>query len=157
MCSRGPEDLRQEPAVPVRIGLHLGDVVFEKTGVYGDGVNVAARIQGLSVSGGVLISGKVADEVSNHPEISTEFVARVALKNVKDPQRVFAVTSGGLARPSPKDIKSWPRVSGKGRKKTGLGKMLGWGFGAVALGAIAWFAATNRELPPEVSVGSPFS
>lgn len=142
-------DLQEEPTVPVRIGLHLGDVVFEKTGVYGDGVNVAARIQSLSVSGGVLISGKVADEVSNHPEISTEFVARVALKNVREPQRVFAVTSGGLAQPSPKDIKSWPRVSQKGRRKAGLGKRLGWGLGAVALGAIAWVIGSSGGPPAE--------
>jgi tetratricopeptide (TPR) repeat protein len=143
-------DLKEEPTVPVRIGLHLGDVAFDKTGVYGDGVNVAARVQALSVPGGVLISGKVADEVSNHPEISTQELARVTLKNVKDPQRVFAVTNPGLDLPSPKDIKSWPRAGKSGRKNSGLMKGLGWGAGVVALGSVAWFVATNQGPPADL-------
>jgi len=59
--------LRADPRVPLRVGIHSGDVVHDDDGVFGDGVNVASRIQALSIPVGVLISGKVFDEVKNHP------------------------------------------------------------------------------------------
>jgi len=60
--------LRKPPEIPVRIGLHVGDIVHDEEGIHGDGVNVAARVQGLATPGSVLLSGRVADEVRNHPE-----------------------------------------------------------------------------------------
>jgi TolB-like protein/class 3 adenylate cyclase/Tfp pilus assembly protein PilF len=93
------ETLRGAPPVPLRIGIHSGDIVHDDEGVFGDGVNVAARIQALSVAGGVLISGKVYDEVKNHPEIETRSFGAFNLKHVRHPMQVFAVTSGGLAVP----------------------------------------------------------
>lgn len=93
------EALRGAPPVPLRIGIHSGDIVYDDEGVFGDGVNVAARIQALSVPGGVLISGKVFDEVKNHPEIETKSLGAFNLKHVKHPLTVFAVTNGGLAVP----------------------------------------------------------
>lgn len=93
------EALRGAPPVPLRIGIHSGDIVHDEEGVFGDGVNVAARIQALSVPGGVLISGKVFDEVKNHPEIETKSLGAFNLKHVKHPMKVFAITNGGLAVP----------------------------------------------------------
>jgi class 3 adenylate cyclase len=55
--------LADDPVVPLRIGIHTGDIVREDQGVYGDGVNVASRVQGLCPPGEVRISGKVADDV----------------------------------------------------------------------------------------------
>ena len=134
-------DLREEPQVPVRIGLHLGDVAFDKSGVYGDGVNVAARIESLSVAGGVLVSGKIAEEVKNQPGIATEFLAEVSLKNVKEPQRVFAVTNADLVKPGPKEMKGWPRAGWKGAGGSGWVK---WAVGAVGVaGAAGIYAVTS--------------
>src|SRR5688572_13878347 len=65
------EKLRMPPPVSLRVGIHTGDVVHDEEGVFGDGVNVASRIQGLAVAGGILISGKVFDEVKNHRDIRT--------------------------------------------------------------------------------------
>ena len=128
-------DLRQGPTVPVRIGIHLGDVAYDQTGVYGDGVNLASRIQALSVPGGVLISGKVADEVENQPGISTRLLARVALKNVREPRRVFAVTQADLAVPTGKDVKGWTTVDAKGRRTNRGVKVAWWGVAlAIAVG-----------------------
>jgi adenylate cyclase len=56
--------------IPVRIGIHIGDINYDEDGVYGDGGNVAARIQDLSIPGGVPVSGKVFDEIKNHPELA---------------------------------------------------------------------------------------
>ncbi len=66
-------------AVPLRIGIHTGDVVREDQGVYGDGVNVASRIQGMCPAGEVLISGKVFDDVKNQPGMFTRSLGRVDL------------------------------------------------------------------------------
>jgi TolB-like protein/class 3 adenylate cyclase/Tfp pilus assembly protein PilF len=98
------EGLRAAPAVPLRIGLHTGDVVHDEEGVFGDGVNVAARIQGMSVAGGILISGKVFDEVKNHPEIRTRSLGSFNLKHVQHPMNVFAVVNDGLSVPSETDV-----------------------------------------------------
>ena len=91
--------LRTGEPVPLRIGVHTGDIVHDDEGVYGDGVNVAARIQGLSVPGGVLISSKVFDEVKNQTDISTQKLGQFNLKNVKRPMDVHAVVNDGLAVP----------------------------------------------------------
>lgn len=91
--------LREEPAIPLRIGVHSGDVVHDDGGVYGDGVNVAARIQGLAVAGSVLLSAKVFDEVKNHPEIETVCLGPFQLKNVRRTWDVYAVTSEGITVP----------------------------------------------------------
>lgn len=58
--------LQEGDPVPLRIGLHMGDIVFDKTEVYGDGVNFASRIESLSVPGAILLSGKLNEELKNH-------------------------------------------------------------------------------------------
>lgn len=93
-------ELRADPPIPLRIGIHAGDVVHDEHGVYGDGVNVASRIQGLSVPGGVLISEKVFDEVKNHPEIRSRSLGHFNLKHVNQALRVHAVIGDGMSIPS---------------------------------------------------------
>ena len=104
------EELSREPRVPLRIGIHTGDVVRDDEGVFGDGVNVASRVESLSVPGAVLISQKVADEVKNQSGISTRTLGRFALKNVQTPMEVHAVTNPGLTVPTPSEL--GPRASG---------------------------------------------
>ena len=84
--------LSAPPVVPLRIGIHTGDVVREDQGVYGDGVNVASRIQGICPPGEVFISGKVFDDVKNQPGMSIRSLGRVDLKNISRRMAVFAVT-----------------------------------------------------------------
>jgi class 3 adenylate cyclase len=100
------QKLQQTPSIPVRIGLHIGDINRDEDGVYGDGVNVAARIQGISVAGAVMISGKVFDEIKNHPDLPATALGEFALKNVRRPVRVFAITVPGLVVPQPESIVS---------------------------------------------------
>ena len=97
--------LQTEPKIPLRVGIHTGDIVYDQEGIFGDGVNIASRIEGLSVSGSVLISGKVYDEIRNHPEFSAKSLGKFDLKNVKQPIEVFALTNEGLSVPKLKEIK----------------------------------------------------
>ena len=76
---------------------------------YGDGVNVASRIEGLAVSGSVLISGKVFDEIKNHQAFSTAHLGTFDMKNVTKPLEVYAISNEGLAVPTEEEIKAKPR------------------------------------------------
>ncbi len=91
--------LREEPKIPVRIGIHVGDVVFEDEGIFGDGVNVASRIESVAAPGGVCVSEKVYDEIKNQPEMETKSLGRFELKNVIRPTEIFALVGEGLAVP----------------------------------------------------------
>ncbi len=99
-------EMQLDLKIPLRIGLHIGDIVYEDEGAYGDGVNVAARIESLSVPGGILISDKIYDEIKNHPEFHATFIGTFELKNVRRPIEVFALSNSGLTVPKPEEIKS---------------------------------------------------
>ena len=75
----------------VRIGVNLGDVLIEGDRIYGDGINVAARVQGLAEGGGVCISGSVCDEISSKLTLSYESLGEHTLKNIEEPVRVYRV------------------------------------------------------------------
>ena len=97
--------LTEEPKVDLRIGIHTGDIVLEEEGIYGDGVNIASRIESLSVSGGVFISEKVYDDIKNQHDIETCEIGSFELKNVKQPIRVFAIANPGFPVPLRNEIK----------------------------------------------------
>ena len=97
--------LQSGEAVPLRIGLHLGDIVFDGTEIYGDGVNLASRIESMGVAGSVLLSGKLNDELKNHPHISTQSLGRFSLKNIERPVEVFAVANAGINVPARSEMK----------------------------------------------------
>lgn len=99
-CAVGIQiELQQEPQVPLRIGLHSGDVCYDEHGAYGDCVNVASRIEALSSPGAVLISDKVYDEIKNQNAITTASLGFFELKNVSRKIEVYAVTNPGLVTP----------------------------------------------------------
>ncbi|MEL6864737.1 MAG: adenylate/guanylate cyclase domain-containing protein [Bacteroidota bacterium] len=99
------EDLQKGEKVPLRIGLHIGDIVFDGTEIYGDSVNLASRIESLGMSGAVLLSGRLNEELSNHPDISTLSLGYFDLKNIARPIEVFAVNKAGLKVPKPRELK----------------------------------------------------
>ncbi|MGI8582891.1 MAG: tetratricopeptide repeat protein [Chitinophagaceae bacterium] len=98
------KELQREPKVLLRIGIHSGDIVYDNQGVYGDCVNIASRIEALSVPGAVLISDKVFDEVKNQTEIKTRLLGRFNLKNVKRQVEIYAIANEGLLIPTPVQI-----------------------------------------------------
>jgi len=98
-------DFQKDPAIPVRIGIHTGDIIFSDEEIIGDGVNVASRIESLSVQGSVFISDKVYDEIKNQESIKTSMLKTVKLKNVVKPITVYAISNDGLIVPRSEDIK----------------------------------------------------
>ena len=77
------QQLQQEPKVDLRMGIHTGDVIIEEDAIYGDGVNLASRIESLAVPGGIFISEKVHDEIKNQSTFSSREMGYFELKNVK--------------------------------------------------------------------------
>ncbi len=71
------------------IGINVGDVVEEEDRIYGDGVNIAAREEGLAEAGGICISGRVYDQVENKLGLEYEFLGEKEVKNIAKPLRVY--------------------------------------------------------------------
>ena len=80
-----------------RIGINLGDVIEEDGRLYGDGVNVAARLESLAEPGGINISGTAYDQVKNKLSYRFEFIGEQQVKNISDPVRVYRVETGTVA------------------------------------------------------------
>ena len=99
------QQLQLEPKVELRIGIHTGDVAMEEGSVFGDGVNLASRIESMAVPGGIFISEKVYDEIKNHENIKTRDLGFVELKNVKQPVHLFAIANNGIVVPSRDELK----------------------------------------------------
>ena len=96
---------KSNPVVPLRIGLHLGDVVFSSSEVYGDGVNVASRVESMSVPGAILLSAKLNEELRNQRHITTQSLGKFTFKNVANPLEVFAIANPGITVPAPAELK----------------------------------------------------
>jgi serine/threonine-protein kinase len=107
-------ELATESLIPLRIGIHTGDIVHDADGVFGDGVNVASRIEGLSAPGGVMISDKVFDEIKNHRSISAVSIGVVRLKKVEYRLKVFAISNEGLSVPTEGEVRAKAERGGEG-------------------------------------------
>jgi TolB-like protein/class 3 adenylate cyclase/Tfp pilus assembly protein PilF len=86
-------ELPEERKMNFRIGVNLGDVVEEEGRIYGDGVNIAARMEGLAVTGGICISGSVYDSVESRLGLEYEFLGEQEVKNIDKPVRAYRVLS----------------------------------------------------------------
>src|SRR5205823_11025725 len=92
-----PDPQRME----VRIGINVGDVVVEGERIYGDGVNLAARLEGLAEAGGICISGTVYDQVATKLPLTYKFLGQQTVKNIARPVRAYRVQAAS----GPADLK----------------------------------------------------
>src|SRR6202166_3520564 len=110
------EGIPQDRRMLFRIGINLGDILIEGDDILGDGVNIAARLEGIAKPGGICISSSAYDQVRNKVAVEFTDLGEQELKNIARPVRAFAVvldglgtgTLGGSATPSPS---SAPRLS----------------------------------------------
>ena len=112
------EHFRNDPVVPVRIGIHLGDVLLKEDNVFGDGVNVSSRIKSLGQANSVLFSSDVQDKIKNNPDFKSVSLGFFDFKNVHKPLEVFALANKGLALPEKK------KMTGKLKSKPNKKKKL---------------------------------
>jgi len=87
--------LVEDPELRLRIGIHVGDVVFTDKTVLGDGVNIASRIHELAPPGGCCMSERVYEEIRNKPEIQVKDLGEQHLKNVARPIRAYSLSLAG--------------------------------------------------------------
>ncbi|MFN3259431.1 MAG: adenylate/guanylate cyclase domain-containing protein [Pikeienuella sp.] len=143
------------PALLLRIGVNLGDVIIEGDDVHGDGVNVAARLEGLAPPGGVCISRAARDQIRDKLSYELQDMGEVAVKNIARPIRAFGVTS-------PRNSARRPSFVAKRRVRTGrivavaafiaLAGLLAWLQPWVARVEPAAIASMALPLPDKPSV-----
>ena len=93
------EGVAEDRRMEFRIGVHLGDVTVEAERIYGDGVNIAARLQELAEPGGICISGAVHEQVRRKTDLNCDDLGDQSLKNISDPVRVFRVLDEAATAP----------------------------------------------------------
>src|SRR6202171_2821931 len=118
-----PPERRRE----FRIGVNLGDVMIEGTQIYGDGVNVAARLESLADPSGICISGTVREHLGNKLALNYEDLGARSVKNITEPVRVFRVLLNGTVA-APRGTQRIPRSYRRG--------------GALSLAGLAIMVAT---------------
>jgi adenylate cyclase len=91
-------EIPAENQIIYRIGINIGDIIVEGEDIYGDGVNIAARLEGLSDPGGICVSRNVFSQVKNKVEVGFEDLGDQQVKNIEEPVRVFKITAGPCER-----------------------------------------------------------
>src|SRR6516165_4539999 len=86
--------LPADKRIEFRIGIHQGDIVLEDGDIFGDGVNVAARLEGLAEPGGICVSARVQEDATGRLDLAFEDIGEQSLKNIARPVRVFRVGTG---------------------------------------------------------------
>lgn len=105
-------EMLEQPKVPLRIGMHMGDVIMNDNDIVGDGVNIASRLESFAVPGSILISAKVYDDIKNQKDIQAVSLGMFRFKNVKEEAEIFAISNTGLIVPDKKNLE------GKGERVT---------------------------------------
>ena len=126
-----------------RIGINLGDVIVEGERLYGDGVNIAARLESLAEGGGICLSGTAYDQIEGKLPFACEFAGEHTVKNIARPVRVYRLRLDPSASPPPSPRRGPRRVRGVAAAAAVL----------LLLGAGGW--ASWRWLTPVESAGLP--
>jgi adenylate cyclase len=90
--------IEPERRMEFRIGINLGDVIYDSNRIFGDGVNVAARLEGIAEPGGICVSGKVHEEIRAKIGLAYEDLGDKQLKNIAEPVRVYGIRLDGAPR-----------------------------------------------------------
>jgi adenylate cyclase len=135
-------ELPEKRRMDFRIGINLGDVIEEAGRLYGDGVNVAARLESLAEPGGINLSGSAYDQVKQKVPYRFEFIGEQQVKNIRDPVRAYRVVMDPATPMG--DI----RVESRERKHPGIGRLLLPAAGLVVLVVGFYLWANLRARSP---------
>ncbi len=137
--------LMSSDCLPSRIGIHLGDIVERNGAIYGDGVNLASRIESVGIPNSILVSGEVYKHLHNHPEFAFKNLGTIRFKNVQFPLEIYALDQKDLAVPSALQLEG--KLSTKLRKQPLTGNFLMWiVLLLVASGTIYTYISSQRIL-----------
>jgi TolB-like protein/Flp pilus assembly protein TadD len=139
----------------LKIAIHLGEIVFENDDVYGDGVNIASRIETLGVGSSVLLSKSVRDQVKNNTEIQIISLGQFEFKNVGEPVEVFAIANPGFVVPGKDTTVQGKQRKIKGSKRKRIASFAVAAIGLTAVGYFTWnivFAKNRFDAPRSVAV-----
>ena len=90
-------EIAEDRRMVFRIGVNLGDIIIEENDIFGDGVNIAARLEGLAEPGGICISRSARDQVRDKFDLELRDLGEIEVKNIPRPVRVFQVALGDRA------------------------------------------------------------
>jgi adenylate cyclase len=139
-------ELSENRRMEFRIGINLGDVVEEGERIYGDGVNITARVEGLAEGGGICISGTVYDSIKNKLSLSYESLGEHTVKNIKEPVRVYRMRIGPEATAP---VVREEKVRLRRRRKAALAAVV-----VIVVAAGAWAIWNFYFRPPEIEPAS---
>jgi hypothetical protein len=101
-------DLAEERRLRFRIGVNLGAVIADGDDIYGDGVNIAARLEALAAPGGICVAGTVRDHIGDRLPCAFEDMGEQSVKNIARPVRAYALRPGGRAAFPPRGLLARP-------------------------------------------------
>jgi adenylate cyclase len=104
-------DIPAERRIEFRIGINLGDIIIHEGDIYGDGVNVAARLEALAEPGGICVSRVVRDQVRDKLDFSFEDLGKQQVKNIARPVHVYRVAIGGAAAAAAAAVPDRPSIA----------------------------------------------
>ena len=134
-----------------RIGIHLGDVIVENGNLYGDGVNIAARLQALAEPGGICLSGVVRDQIGTRLPVTLTTLGEQRVKNITEPVRAYRV-GGTLDRSSARSVRSFAH----NYIRTGVvGAIVLILIAAVCVAWWRWPRPGSEPLPPQAASATP--
>ncbi|WP_026187232.1 adenylate/guanylate cyclase domain-containing protein [Ensifer sp. BR816] len=110
---RRNSDVPQDRRIEFRIGINLGDIIFDDDDIFGDGVNIAARIEQLADVGGICVTAAVATQIADRLEVPIEDLGEKKLKNISRPVQLFRIGLEGSALPSLSEEKDEKRAVSK--------------------------------------------
>ncbi|MDY6790612.1 MAG: tetratricopeptide repeat protein [Thermodesulfobacteriota bacterium] len=139
------DQIAENRRMEFRIGINLGDVIEEEQTIYGDGVNIAARLEGLADGGGICISRTAFDQVKNKLELGYEYLGEHSVKNIAEAVRVYKVLS---------KTEYAGKVIGEAKLKPKQWRWAGIGAVAILIIVAGVFAIWNFYLRPDVEPAS---
>ena len=147
-----------ELEIPARIGLHQGEVIVSDGNVYGDGVNIAARIESIGIPGSVLISKSIRDQIKNKEEFSIKELGSFDFKNISEPIGIYALNDGSLVLPTKKQLTDRAKQNRTTGNIINIKSVSAVAINLIIIMCLGWYYINSRHLDeiPQYSEGNKY-
>ena len=148
-------EIREDDRIISRIGVNLGDIIVDGNDIYGDGVNIAARLEALAEPGGICISRVVRDQIRDKLPYPFEDMGEQNVKNIARPVRAYAMSANAVASTPLVAAEAQPRPARRSLSPQRV-VIAASTVAVIAMGIAAWWAWPNRD-SPTVSIQAPWA